>query len=46
MIEIYTLYGKGIQVLNEQEIADSRIEGHIGIDYEHESGVGVDAHIK
>ena len=39
----YTLYGKGIQVLNEQEIADSRIEGHIGIDYEHESGVGVDA---
>ena len=39
----YTLYGKDIALTGEEDIADSRIEGHIGIDYEHESGVGVDA---
>ena len=39
----YTLYGKEIALTGEEDIADSRIEGHIGIDYEHESGVGVDA---
>ena len=39
----YTLYGKDIALTGEEDIADSRIEGHIGIDYKHESGVGVDA---
>ena len=39
----YTLYGKEIALTGEEDIADSRIEGHVGIDYEHESGVGVDA---
>ena len=39
----YTLYGKDIALTGEEDIADNRIEGHIGIDYEHESGVGVDA---
>ena len=39
----YTLYGKEIALTGEEDIADNRIEGHIGIDYEHESGVGVDA---
>ena len=39
----YTLYGKDIALTGEEDIADSRIEGHIGIDYEHESGIGVDA---
>ena len=38
----YTLYGKEIALTGEEDIADNRIEGHIGIDYEHESGVGVD----
>ncbi len=39
----YTLYGKDIALTGEEDIADSRIEGHIGIDYKYESGVGVDA---
>ena len=36
----YTLYGKEIALTGEEDIADNRIEGHIGIDYEHENGVG------
>ena len=39
----YHLYNEDLHFTGEEDIADNRIEGHIGIDYEHESGVGVDA---
>lgn len=39
----YHLYNEDLYFAGEEDIADSRIEGHIGIDYEHESGIGVDA---
>ena len=39
----YHLYNEDLHFIGEEDIADNRIEGHIGIDYEHESGVGVDA---
>ncbi|MCF2625799.1 hypothetical protein I6E17_06355, partial [Fusobacterium perfoetens] len=39
----YTLYGKEIALTGEEDIADNRIEGHIGAEYIHENGVGVDA---
>ena len=39
----YHLYNENLHFTGEEDIADNRIEGHIGIDYEHESGVGVDA---
>ena len=38
----YHLYNEDLHFTGEEDIADNRIEGHIGIDYEHESGVGVD----
>ena len=39
----YHLYNEDLHFTGEEDIADNRIEGHIGIDYEHESGVGIDA---
>ena len=39
----YTLYEKEITLLDEEDIADNRIEGHIGAEYIHENGVGIDA---
>ena len=39
----YHLYNEDLYFAGEEDIADNRIEGHIGIDYEHESGIGVDA---
>ena len=39
----YTLYEKEITLLDEEDIADNRIEGHIGAEYIHENGIGIDA---
>ena len=39
----YTLYGNEIDIFDEEGIADNRIEGHIGAEYIHENGVGIDA---
>ena len=39
----YTLFGKEITLSDEEDIADSRIEGHIGAAYIHENGIGVEA---
>ena len=39
----YTLYGKDITLLDEEDIADNRVEGHIGAEFIHENGVGVNA---
>jgi len=38
----YTLYNKGIQLTGEDDIAGSRVEGHIGAEYVHENGIGTD----
>ena len=38
----YTLYGKNIELTEEEEIADNRVEAHVGAEYIHENGVGVD----
>ena len=42
----YTLYGNEIALVNEEEIADSKVSAHVGFGYEHENGVGVDARYK
>ena len=42
----YTLYGNKIALVNEEEIADSKVSAHVGFGYEHENGVGVDARYK
>ena len=42
----YTLYGNEITLVNEEEIADSKVSAHVGFGYEHENGVGVDARYK
>ena len=42
----YTLYGNEIALVNEEEIADSKVSTHVGFGYEHENGVGVDARYK
>lgn len=42
----YTLYGNEIALVNEEEIADSKVSAHVGFGYEHENGVGVDANYK
>ena len=41
----YYLYSetKPLKFTEEEEIADNRIEGHIGAEYIHENGVGIDA---
>ena len=39
----YTLYGKDITLIDEEDIADNRIRTHIGAEYIHENGVGIDA---
>ena len=42
----YTLYGNEIALVNEEEIADSKVSAQVGFGYEHENGVGVDARYK
>ena len=42
----YTLYGNEIALVNEEEIADSKVSAHVGFGYEHENGVGIDARYK
>ena len=42
----YTLYGNEIALVNEKEIADSKVSAQVGFGYEHENGVGVDARYK
>ena len=42
----YTLYGNEIALVNEEEIADSKVSAHVGFGYEYENGVGVDARYK
>ncbi|MCI6382376.1 MAG: autotransporter domain-containing protein [Fusobacterium mortiferum] len=42
----YTLYGNEVALVNEEEIADSKVSAHVGFGYEHENGVGVDARYK
>ena len=42
----YTLYGNEIALVNEEEIANSKVSAHVGFGYEHENGVGVDARYK
>ena len=42
----YTLYGNEIALVNEEEIADSKVSAHVGFGCEHENGVGVDARYK
>ncbi len=39
----YTLYGKDITLIDEEDIADNRIRTHVGAEYIHENGVGIDA---
>ena len=39
----YKLYDKDVEFIGEEDIADNRIEGHIGAEYIHENGVGIDA---
>ena len=41
----YYLYNetKPLKFTEEEDIADSRIEGHIGAEYIHENGIGIDA---
>ena len=39
----YKLYDKDVEFTGEEDIADNRIEGHIGAEYIHENGVGIDA---
>ena len=39
----YTLYGKDIELTDEEDIADNRVKGEIGAEYIHENGIGVDA---
>ena len=38
----YTLYEKNIELTGEEDIADNRVEAHVGAEYIHENGVGVD----
>ena len=42
----YTLYGNEVALVNEEEIADSKVSAQVGFGYEHENGVGVDARYK
>ena len=43
----YKLYTDDtVQIVNEEEIADSKVSAHVGFGYEHENGVGVDARYK
>ena len=43
----YKLYTDDtVQIVNEEEIADSKVSAHVGFGYEHENGVGVDANYK
>lgn len=42
----YKLYTDTVQIVNEEEIADSKVSAHVGFGYEHENGVGVDANYK
>ena len=39
----YTLYGKDITLIDEEDIADNKIRTHVGAEYIHENGVGIDA---
>ena len=39
----YKLYDKDVEFIGEEDIADNRIEGHIGAEYIHENGIGIDA---
>ena len=38
----YTLYEQNIELTGEEDIADNRVEAHVGAEYIHENGVGVD----
>lgn len=42
----YKLYTDTVQIVNEEEIADSKVSAHVGFGYEHENGIGVDANYK
>ena len=42
----YKLYDKDVEFIGEEDIADNRIEGHIGAEYIHENGVGIECKIR